>query len=149
MPNANNIIIYNTSTRYIISRLTGDSDLIQLKTGESLLVVDYTGPIDGRKVNSSLTGVEDLLSFPASGYWSSNTYYTIDGLPNNTSVVVSGDTNGSYTVNGSVSVYVPYGGIVSIELSANGYENKLYQVTNPNTAPSGGGGTFPGGGMIQ
>ena len=113
-----------------------------------MLVLDYTGPIDGRKVNSSLTGVESLLSFPDSGYWSSSTYYTIDGLPNNTSVVVSGDTNGSYTVNGSVSVYVPYGGIVSIELSANGYENKLYEVFNPNTAPGGGGG-FPDGGMIQ
>lgn len=148
MPNANNIIIYNTSTRYIISRLTANSDLVQLKTGEGMLILDYTGLIDGKRVNSELTGIESLLSFPDEGYWSSNTYYTIDGLPDNTNVIISGDTNGSYTVDGIVSVYVPYGGIVSIELSATGYESKTYQVTNPNTAPSGGG-TFPDGGMIQ
>lgn len=142
MPNANNIIIYNAASRLIEARLTGDTDQVILGNGQAMLVSDYTDSIDGKYVNAAKTDVEPLLQF-GSGYWASDTQFKIPNLPNNTTVAVSGDTNGEYNVSGSVQIYIPYFGFADISVNAPGYTPKVYAVENPHVQ-SGGGGGFDG-----
>ena len=136
MPNANNIIIYNKTSRNIVARLAGDPSQIVLNTNEDKLVLDYTDGIDNRKVNETLDGIESLNSFD-SGYWDGNYDYRIDNLPDNTQVILSDGSE--YTVNGSVSVHVPSWTSMTIELSATGYATRQYTVFNEYEDTGGGG----------